>query len=182
MTSPQTNSMAAVLSFLLRVVFWIAVIAGTVLMVFLSLGLIGSLNEGEVSLPGAKFAANGVPVGQLVAALVGAILSFSGVVYVCYQLRDILATLADGDPFVPENAPRLMHIALAMGALEVARIVALFIVNSTLDMGEKIGGEGEYAASLMPNWALWGAVVVLLILAQVFKEGSRLREEKKMTI
>ena len=42
-------------------------------------------------------------------------------------------------------------------------------------------GEG-YVAQININLAVWGALVVLLILAQVFKEGTRLREEEKMTI
>ncbi len=182
MSGTRKNSIAAVLSIVLRVIFWVAVIVGGFSLILLSLGLIGSLNGGEVAIPGAKAIAGNVPVGQFVAAIIYAILSFSTIAYVCFHLRKILVTLADGDPFVPENAPRLLRIALAMGAMEILRIVALSIVGSTMDMGTKVGSDAEYVMSVMPNLALWGAVIVLLILAQVFKEGTRLREEAKMTI
>lgn len=182
MSETRKNSMAAVLSIVLRVIFWIAVIVGALSLALLSLGLIGSLNGGEIAIPGAKAVAGNVPVGQFVASIIYALLSFTTIAYVCYHLRDILETLAKGDPFVPENGPRLLRIALAMGAMEILRILALALVGASLDMGTKIGSDAEYVVSIMPNLALWGAILVLLILAQVFKEGTRLREEEKMTI
>jgi hypothetical protein len=36
--------------------------------------------------------------------------------------------------------------------------------------------------SLGINFVVWAAVAALLILSQVFREGTRLREEEKMTI
>lgn len=182
MSDPRKNSMAAILSIVLRVVFWIAVIVGVLSFVLLSLGLIGSLNGGEIAIPGATAIAGDVPAGQFVASIIYGILSFTTIAYVCHHLREILETLAEGDPFVPENAPRLLRIALAMGAMEILRIVALSLVGATMDMGNKIGSDDAYVVSVMPNLALWGAIIVLFILAQVFREGTRLREEEKMTI
>ncbi|MEL6725668.1 MAG: DUF2975 domain-containing protein, partial [Pseudomonadota bacterium] len=78
--------------------------------------------------------------------------------------------------FVPENAPRLTQIAVAIGLVEVIRMCSVLILAATVDLGE------GYVANININLAVWGAVIVLLILAQVFKEGTRLREEEKMTI
>ena len=55
-------------------------------------------------------------------------------------------------------------------------MASVLILAATVDLGE------GYVASININLAVWGAVIVLLILAQVFKEGTRLREEEKMTI
>ncbi|MDG1825152.1 MAG: DUF2975 domain-containing protein [Henriciella sp.] len=176
MTSPQTNSMAAVLSTLVRVIFWLAIILGAFFFVILSIGMLGSLNGGVITLPGAEAVAEGVPMGRLVAALIGLLVFVTGIAYVCSQLRSILVTLAEGDPFVPENAPRLTKIAIAIGLIEIIRNCAVLILSATMDLGE------GYRGGLGVNLAAWGAVLVLLILAQVFKEGSRLREEQKMTI
>ena len=168
--------MAAVLSAIVTVIYWLAIIFGVVMFVLLGLGIAGSLNGGEISVPGAQAVTDDVPMGRLVAAMVGLIVFSTGIVYVCAQLRKILGTLADGDPFVPENAPRLTHIAIAIGLIEVIRNGAVLLLSATMDLGE------GYRGGLGINLAAWGAVVVLLILAQVFKEGSRLREEQKMTI
>ena len=173
MSDTHKNSMAAVLSFVLQVVFWLTVTLGFILFVLLTLGIIGSLNGGELSLPGAQLMADDVPMGQLVGALIGALIFFTGFAYVIAQLRRILQTLADGDPFVPENAPRLTRIAMAIGLVEIVRNLAALVTSSMLSLGQ---------VSLRIDIAVWGAVIVLLVLAQVFKEGTRLREEQKMTI
>ncbi|MEL7108875.1 MAG: DUF2975 domain-containing protein [Pseudomonadota bacterium] len=158
---------------MLRVIFWLTLALGFIIFVILTLGIIGSLNGGELSLPGAQLVSEEVPVGRLIGALIAALIFFSGFAYVIKQLRNILKTLADGDPFVPENAPRLTHIAIAIAGIEVIRNIAAFIINAAFSLGE---------VTLRIDLAVWGAVIVLLVLAQVFKEGTRLREEEKMTI
>ena len=176
MSGTRKNSMAAVLSTVVTVIFWLAIVLGTILFVILGIGLLGSLNGGELDLPLVEARADGVPAGRIVAALVGLLVFAPGIAYVCAQLRKILSTLADGDPFVPENAPRLTHIAIAIGLVEVIRMASVLILAATVDLGE------GYKANININLSVWGAVIVLFILAQVFKEGTRLREEEKMTI
>ena len=55
----------------------------------------------------------------------------------------------------------------------VAMLLALTLPNI---------GEVDKAPSLFPNVAAVVAILVLFVLAQVFKEGARLRAEEKMTI
>lgn len=176
MSEPRKNSMAAFLSTVVTVIFWLAIVLGGFLFLILSIGLIGSLNGGEIALPLVEARADGVPAGRLVAALVGLLVFAPGIAYICAQLRRILSTLAEGDPFLPENAPRLTRIAIAIAAIEIIRMCSVLVLAATVDLGD------GYVASININLAVWGAVIVLLILAQVFKEGTRLREEEKMTI
>ncbi|MEM6555730.1 MAG: DUF2975 domain-containing protein, partial [Pseudomonadota bacterium] len=172
----RKNSMAAVLSTVVTVIFWLAIVLGVFLFIILGIGLLGSLNGGEINLPLVEARADDVPTGRIVAALIGLVVFAPGIAYVCAQLRRILSTLAEGDPFLPENAPRLTRIAVAIGLIEAIRMASVLILAATVDLGE------GYVASININLAVWGAVIVLLILAQVFKEGTRLREEEKMTI
>lgn len=176
MSDTRKNSMAAVLSTVVTVIFWLAIVLGLILFFILGIGLLGSLNGGEIDLPLVEARAEGVPAGRIVAALVGLVVFAPGIAYVCAQLRRILSTLADGDPFVPENAPRLTQISIAIALIEIIRMCSVLVLAATVDLGE------GYVANLNINLAVWGAVIVLLILAQVFKEGTRLREEEKMTI
>ncbi|MEC7289297.1 MAG: DUF2975 domain-containing protein [Pseudomonadota bacterium] len=176
MSEPRKNSMAAFLSTIVTVIFWLAIVLGGFLFIVLSIGLLGSLNGGELDLPLVEARADGVPAGRLVAALVGLAVFAPGIAYICAQLRRILSTLAEGDPFVPENAPRLTRIAIAIGLIEIIRMCSVLLLAATVDLGE------GYVANININLAVWGAVIVLFILAQVFKEGTRLREEEKMTI
>ena len=176
MASANTNSMAAVLSLIVRVIFWLSIIFGAFFFVIIGLGLFGSLNGGALNLPLVQALAQDVAPGRLVAVLVGIVVAASGIAYICSQLRRILSTLAEGDPFVPENGPRLTRIAIAIALIEIVRTVATFVIAALVDVGE--GSQ----ATININLALWGAVIVLFILAQVFREGTRLREEEKMTI
>ena len=176
MSEPRKNSMAAFLSTVVTVIFWLAIVLGAFLFLILTIGLLGSLNGGELSLPLVEARADGVPAGRMVAALVGLLVFAPGIAYICAQLRRILSTLAEGDPFVPNNAPRLTRIAIAIGLIEIVRMCSVLVLAATVDLGE------GYVANININLAVWGAIIVLLILAQVFKEGTRLREEEKMTI
>ncbi|MCF6329465.1 MAG: DUF2975 domain-containing protein [Henriciella sp.] len=176
MANANTNSMAAVLSLIVRVIFWLSIIFGAFFFVIIGLGLFGSLNGGALNLPLVQALAQDVAPGRLVAVLVGIVVAASGIAYVCSQLRRILSTLAEGDPFVPENGPRLTRIAIAIALIEIVRTVATFVIAALVDVGE--GSQ----ATININLALWGAVIVLFVLAQVFREGTRLREEEKMTI
>ena len=49
MSGTRKNSMAAVLSTVVTVIFWLAIVLGTILFVILGIGLLGSLNGGELT-------------------------------------------------------------------------------------------------------------------------------------
>lgn len=176
MTIRQQNSMAAFLSLLMLAIIWLAVISGVIAFLLLGAGLIGSLNGGAMEVPGMQAYVEGVRPGHFVAGLASLAVFAPGIIYVCLQLRRILSTLATGDPFVPENGPRLTRIAMAIALVELARYLTVVFLNMFVDLGT------EQPLRLSINLAAWAAVVALFILAQVFREGSRLREEEKMTI
>jgi hypothetical protein len=87
------------------------------------------------------------------------------------RLLAIVETVRSGDPFVAANASRLQAIAWALLALQVISIVigAIGKAISTaahpvhLDAGFSING--------------WLAVLLTFLLAQVFKQGTHMRED-----
>lgn len=117
-------------------------------------------------------------LGPLIAALLfGADLYVLGAIVIVDQLRRIFLTLIAGDPFHPGNVRRLRFIAFALGALELAR----YVVTPALDMaarrlGHVHGPEGGVSVTT------WFAVLVILVLSEVFREGARLRREAELTI
>lgn len=96
-----------------------------------------------------------------------------GVIVIVGRLRRLFASLSAGDPFHPDNVRRLRTIALMLGALEVGRYVAAAVVV----MG-RLSQVDIQRFSLTP----WFAVLVVLVLAEVFREGARLRREAELTI
>jgi hypothetical protein len=112
--------------------------------------------------------------GPLVAgALAVAGLSIGGVLVIVDALRRIFVTLTAGDPFHPQNVRRLRLIGLMLGALELGRYAVWAV--APLIRGVK---------DVRPNFNLtaWFSVLVVFVLAEVFREGARLRREAELTI
>ena len=106
-----------------------------------------------------------------------------GVMAIASYLRGIFKTLVVGDPFVPENATRLRRIAYILAALELVRMLAQHFMENEKVISSKVSdAETGVVISLNFNLIAIGAILVLIVLAQVFDEGARLREDQKMTI
>ena len=93
------------------------------------------------------------------------------------QLRDICKTLVTGDPFVPENAKRLRTIWIAVAGGEVLRLISTIIIS-------KVSQNSDEAIEVATDLRIyvWFMVLALIILAEVFREGARLRLEQKLTV
>jgi DUF2975 family protein len=96
--------------------------------------------------------------------------------FVLKRLLAIVETVRQGDPFVAANASRLQAIAWTLFALQLLSIVigAIGKAVSTpahpvdLDAGFSING--------------WLAVLFTFLLARVFAEGTRMREDLEGTV
>lgn len=173
----EQNSVAAALGVMVRIVMWLSVIIGLMAFVTLGLGLFASLNGGELDLGLGGALVEDLKPATFIAALAALVVVMPGIIYICIQLRRILATLAAGDPFVPENAPRLLRIATAIAIMELARYAAIILLRVFVDFGEGLAGP-----RLSVSLVAWVSAAAMLVFSQVFREGSRLREEEKMTI
>ena len=99
------------------------------------------------------------------------------------RLRRIFATLVSGDPFVPENAGHLQVIAVAIAAYQILRHLTQGAVAMLLTLMDRpIEGGMELAVAPDINLGAWFAVAALLVFAEVFREGARMRQEQKLTI
>ena len=110
----------------------------------------------------------------LAAAL--AVAAYVGVLLVIFfRLRQVFATLILGDPFRPENVGRLRIVGLGLIALEVAGyIVRLALMWAIPDHGNN--------RDFSVNFSGWFAILVVFVLAEVFREGARLRRDAELTI
>ena len=90
------------------------------------------------------------------------------------RLRAIFATLMAGDPFHPDNVLRLRVVGAALAGLELVRY-AVWMSSAWLIPGQN---------KVEPNFSLtaWFSVLVVFVLAEVFREGARLRREAELTI
>ncbi len=97
------------------------------------------------------------------------------------KLRAIINSVGDGDPFAPENADRLTVMAwLSLAAYPIMGAIAAVIFSiagwiSELDDGEfSTDGGFDLTGILM--------VIILFILARVFRHGAAMREDLEGTV
>lgn len=104
-----------------------------------------------------------------------------GALAIVWRLRRMFASFASGEPFSAENAQHLRVIWMVMLAMEVSRYLIMGGVLLLVTLfGERHGVDLTVRAPV--NLTTWGAILILIVLAEVFREGARLREEEKLTI
>jgi hypothetical protein len=98
------------------------------------------------------------------------------VYFVLTRLLMIVETVSTGNPFVAANAARLQAIAWALLALELTHYAVGAIAASV----------SSAAVPLNISWGFsltrWLAVLLLFVLARVFGQGARMREELEGTV
>lgn len=108
------------------------------------------------------------------ASLLGVGLYLVGAIVIVGRLRRIFQTLIAGDPFHPDNVRRLRIIAGALAVLELGRYAAAALAHMVFEGRFHIGGGVSFTT--------WFAVLVIVVLAEIFREGARLRGEAELTI
>jgi hypothetical protein len=98
-------------------------------------------------------------------------ISFGVALYVVERLLELLKTLRFGSPFVKENATRFRRVGWALLIGELSKIVIWILAGVT-------GAEVE--ADL--DFTLFVAIAAVFVLAEVFREGARMKEEQDLTV
>lgn len=176
------GSVSSFLKTVLDVVYWFIIVMSGLLALAVVVGLLAisfvpqipaeigqriHIDGDGVITPG-RILALGVTFSVYGALYLGALIA------ILSRLRRVFATLTAGDPFQPDNIPRLRLIGFVLAGMELAR----YALNTMLlaiapDMSWEINGF---------NITVWFSVLVVFVLAEVFREGARLRREAELTI
>jgi hypothetical protein len=92
------------------------------------------------------------------------------------RLRTIVDTVTTGDPFVHENAARLQTIARAVLGLELTHLLVGAVAATAFSAGQPIDIGWRFSLTR------WLAVLMLFVLARVFEQGARMREDLAGTV
>lgn len=175
---PLLTAAKALLAFIMGVVAFAAacLLIGAGAVPFLQADILAELSaEAEQPVSAALIPAI-VALLVAVAALMGLLIAF------LQMLWRIVASVGEGDPFIPQNATRLNRMAwlvvagevlgLAIGALvtQAARMAAAAGLDADVDIDIGTGGSGVLL------------ILVLFILARVFRHGTALRDEVEGTV
>ena len=97
---------------------------------------------------------------------------------------EIIQTAISGDPFVNENAIRLVRIGWLLLAVEVVGLMAhpifKYLVVQFLPEGIRDHANFNFGFTMSPSGLL--AVLLIFVLAQIFRRGSEMRAELEGTV
>ena len=152
----------------------LATITGLVIAPFLPSVAAG---DARVIIDGRQYSDLAKLVPVAVAGLLAALAYIVGLIAIVGRLRRIFQTLSAGDPFQPENVSRLRFIGVVLAALLLLGYVVPVLMSGFFPDATDGGEAGPYV-----GLTSWFAVLVVFVLAEVFREGARLRHEAELTI
>ena len=97
------------------------------------------------------------------------------------KLRAIISTVGQGDPFAPANADRLSLMGWLMLGVQLAIFPAAWLGMSLARFADEIE---DAHLTIDGGWDLEGLllVIILFILARVFRHGAAMREDLEGTV
>jgi hypothetical protein len=104
--------------------------------------------------------------------LVGTLFNYAGL----KRMLAIVATVREGDPFVAANASRLRAIAWIMVALQLLSMVIGAIGRPIAETAHQLKIDAGFSVNG------WLAVLLTFLLARVFAEGTRMRDDLEGTV
>ena len=114
-------------------------------------------------------------LGMRAIAVIG-ILAVPVTYIILTRLLSMVDTVRNGDPFVAENADRLQTIAWSVLVLELMHAAVGIVVARVSTVSQPLDFHWSFAVSR------WLVVLLLFVLARVFDQGTRMREELEATV
>lgn len=112
--------------------------------------------------------------------LIGAV-ALSGAIIIVGRLRKLMDNFVSGEPFAKANAQHLRVIWITMLVIEVARYLLMGLAGVLIaTFGREVADNADISFRL--DLSTWGSILILIVLAEVFREGARLKEEQELTI
>lgn len=122
-----------------------------------------------------------VPALQILALIALAIGALVLIFRFFGKLRRIIETVEEGDPFVPDNADRLTAMAWHLTAVYSLAAIMGLIAISIAPFVDMIGdGDSEFALGFDLSAIMM--IIVLFILARVFRKGTEMRDDLEGTV
>lgn len=160
-------------SLIVRAILWFGIVA-----LFIGLGWMAMVDPADFAELDAQLARDGIVMSGKAAMLI--IFAFVFVITILFerlivQVMQIISSVGEGDPFVPANANRLERIGWLLLATQMLALIGMSIgaVEALADewnFGEQFSFEGLLS------------VILIFILARVFRQGTAMREDLEGTV
>ena len=180
MTPPKKDFLLAAARFIL--IAFIAILGFAATMVALAIPFIVIFQDRAL----AEIAKEGIVAGpEFIGALVLLLASIAGLmalaVYFLVLLRRIVLSVGEGDPFIPANGDRLARMGwVALGG----QFASLPIAGMAMWIAEIVKDKDKFSVGEDYGLDFGGLLLVLIlfILARVFRHGTKMREELEGTV
>jgi ABC-type amino acid transport system permease subunit len=157
-------------------------IGALVLILILPLFLLAPTDLIKGFADGSQAQVEGLPIATLGALLLIG-LGIAAAMFVFFgKLRAIIDTVGDGDPFIPENARRLNIMAWLLLGVQLATIPALILAAKIADAAGELDTIKISIANDGLDFTGILVVLILFILARVFRIGAALRDDLEGTV
>lgn len=114
-------------------------------------------------------------------ALSATAVMIAGALVIVRRLQKLFDSFVSGEPFHKSNAGHLRMIWIALLVIEVWRLAMAGLTGAMLaSFGAPEGRQATVELSI--DFFAWAEILILIVLAEVFREGARLREEHSLTI
>ncbi len=172
-------------------VLWVCASAWALMTGAYMLHLSGLLLFNDIFGPGAEIklgSSDGwlvLPSGAPTWPLFVSVLLVTGIVVgggfmIVWRLRRLFDNFSSGESFAKENATHLRAIWMTMLGVEIARYLLLGVITILITAFYREIGHARVQFDI--NLSTWASILILIVLAEVFREGARLREEQELTI
>ena len=114
-------------------------------------------------------------------AIAAAAVMLGLVLWILAELAALCRSVRDGQPFAPRNAVRLRRLALALVLMELSRAAIVYGAHAYVDAHFAAENLRLTASPRIDAVALVSALI-LLVLSEVFRTGTRLEEDQSLTV
>jgi len=159
------------------VVLW--VLLGVLIVAAIGYGLLPALVASGVLSP-ETFSGAGISWRIVVPAFCIGVVAIAGALIIVWRLKRLFDSFTSGEPFRRENAGHLRVIWITMMVIELAKYALLALTGALLTGDNGVDLKARYSLNI--DVSTWGSILILIVLAEVFREGARLKEEQELTI
>jgi Protein of unknown function (DUF2975) len=114
-------------------------------------------------------------------AMAGAGVMVGLVLWMLAELAAVCRSVRDGQPFAARNAGRIRRLALAVVLAEVARAGVVYAAQAYV-AARFAADHLRFTASPSVNAVAMVSALILVVLAEVFRTGTRLDEDQSLTV
>ncbi len=116
------------------------------------------------------------------AIVLAAAVMLGGALVIVDRLRRLFVNFTSNEPFNRENAVHLRAIWMVMLGLELAKYAFALAVGWAVATYGRPEGIEQVTIEPGVDISTWASILVLIVLAEVFREGARMREDQDLTI